>query len=100
MTGSLESLSCAVRNAQVALNTHHENGALQEEKNILGEGGFGIVQGASHSVLPGSFALKRLKKNAGGAAIYCATVEMIVMARLAKAPHPHVMGAIAIDDRE
>ncbi|CAM9288458.1 unnamed protein product [Ectocarpus sp. 6 AP-2014] len=70
------------------------------ESGVIGEGSFGIVEGATHSFLPGEFAVKKLKEGADNNARYCARVEMIVMARLAKSPHPNVIGAIAIDDRE
>lgn len=60
--GSLESLSCAVRKARDALCGNLETGFLQEEADVLGEGVFGTVRGARHTIFPGSFALKRLKQ--------------------------------------
>ncbi|CAN0390832.1 unnamed protein product [Ectocarpus sp. 12 AP-2014] len=70
-----------------------------QEIGIIGEGSFGIVSGATHSFLPGEFAVKRLKEGADKNARYCARVEMIVMARLAKNPHPDIIRAVSIDDR-
>lgn len=61
VTGSLESLSCSVRRAQVLLGGHRETGALVEEAMVLGDGGFGVVTSVRHTILPGDFALKRLK---------------------------------------
>ncbi|CAN0298785.1 unnamed protein product, partial [Ectocarpus sp. 13 AM-2016] len=51
------------------------------ESGVIGEGSFGIVEGATHSFLPGEFAVKKLKEGADNNARYCARVEMIVMAR-------------------
>ncbi|CAM9436192.1 unnamed protein product [Ectocarpus sp. 8 AP-2014] len=70
-----------------------------QEIGIIGEGSFGIVSGATHSFLPGEFAVKRLKEGADKNARYCARVEMIVMARLTKNLHPNIIRAVSIDDR-
>lgn len=62
MTGSLESLSCSVRKAEVALGGCGDPGVLQEAVEVLVEGGFGIVKGARHSVFTSDVAIKRLKQ--------------------------------------
>ncbi|CAM9511466.1 unnamed protein product [Ectocarpus sp. 13 AM-2016] len=77
--------ACAlVQAAGVALERSEggvgERSPLQEI-GIIGEGSFGIVSGATHSFLPGEFAVKRLKEGSDKNARYCARVEMIVMAR-------------------
>ncbi|CAN0323399.1 unnamed protein product, partial [Ectocarpus sp. 4 AP-2014] len=51
------------------------------ESGVIGEGSFGIVEGATHSFLPGEFAVKKLKEGTDNNARFCARVEMIVMAR-------------------
>lgn len=62
MVGTMEGLSSSVRKAQFALGGPRETGVLEEEAGVLGEGGFGVVKGARHSVFPGKFALKRIDK--------------------------------------
>ncbi|CAN0110554.1 unnamed protein product [Ectocarpus fasciculatus] len=75
------------------------SGSVLQEGGIIGQGSFGIVEGASHSFLPGEFAVKKLKEGASKNARYCARVEMVVMARLAKNFHPNIIRAVSIDDR-
>lgn len=60
--GSTENLGCSVWQARVALDGRRKTGVLQEEADVLGEGGFGVVRGARHTIFPGKFAVKRLKQ--------------------------------------
>eukprot|EP00903_Cladosiphon_okamuranus_P017412 g16036.t1 len=92
--------TCAeLRMAEFSFGVSGNNAGVLDEGMVLGEGSFGVVKVARNSVLPGEYALKMLKTGAGYEARYCAAVEMITLARLAKAPHDNLIGAVSIDDR-
>jgi len=52
----------AVRQAQIGLNGDCLRAGTLVEGKTLGEGSFGVVKAAHHSVIPGSFAVKMLKE--------------------------------------
>lgn len=68
--GSLGDLASSVRKAQTVLGGHRDDpGVLEEEVEPLGEGGFGIVTGACHTMLPGKFAIKKMKQVKGSQSV-------------------------------
>lgn len=55
--------ACTVRYAQATLGGGDGGDAGGfEEGNMLGEGGFGVVRAARHRILPGQFAVKKLRE--------------------------------------
>lgn len=60
--GRLSEACVAVRMAQIGLNGDCLRAGTLVEDEALGEGSFGVVKSARHSVLPGSFAVKMLKE--------------------------------------